>query len=178
VGKNGSIDWLRAAPTRAVPRRSWVLEQRTVVNLLGRFEHGAALPHKARRARDIHTDDGVVSIIDCMPIRGRTSTSSGSLEASRVGSRCMDLRSGSTTVDRPVGRAGRRGILWPSPANDRERRTHGGQATVADFVVEAGEQVLFGRHPSHQPPPTRRAVRDRDWWRHWAKQCTYGVETL
>ncbi len=60
-------------------------------------------------------------------------------------------------------------------------RTHGaGKATVADFVVNAGEKVPFvlAYHPSHETPPravdAERAIKETArWWRRWASQCTY-----
>ena len=63
--------------------------------------------------------------------------------------------------------------------------THGaGKATVADFVVEAGEKVPFvARVPrvARATPPRlatcERAIKETArWWRKWAKQCTYDGE--
>jgi GH15 family glucan-1,4-alpha-glucosidase len=75
--------------------------------------------------------------------------------------------------------AGPDAICLNTPAH-----THGaGKATVADFVVAAGEQVPFvlAYHPSHQPAPrfadAARAVKETaSWWRNWAKKCEYHGE--
>jgi GH15 family glucan-1,4-alpha-glucosidase len=58
---------------------------------------------------------------------------------------------------------------------------HGkGMATVAEFVVRAGERIPFvlAWHPSHQPPPpvidAEAALRDTlAWWQRWSDRCSY-----
>ena len=194
VGKNGSIDWL------CVPR----FDSGAVFAALlgdrdnGRWQIGPAggLRRTERRYLDdtlvlettFHTDEGVVRLTDCMPIRGRTVDIVRLVEgvSGRVPMH-MDLtiRFDYGSIVPWVGRgddgilsavAGPDAICLNTPAH-----THGaGKATVADFVVEAGEQVPFvlAYHPSHQPAPrfadAERAVKETEsWWRHWAKQCTY-----
>src|SRR3990170_1833324 len=78
VGKNGSIDWL------CVPRFD---SGAVFASLLGNDEHGrwqltpaGGIQRVERRYRDdtlvlettFHTDDGVVRIVDCMPIRSKS----------------------------------------------------------------------------------------------------------
>ena len=110
-----------------------------------------------------HTDDGVVRLTDCMPIRGRTVDIVRLVEgiSGRVPMH-MDLtiRFDYGSIVPWVGQADD-GILSAVAGPDAiclntPVHTHGaGKATVADFVVEAGEQVPFvlAYHASHQPAP-------------------------
>jgi GH15 family glucan-1,4-alpha-glucosidase len=194
VGKDGSIDWL------CVPRFD---SGAVFASLLGNRDNGrwqigpaGGHRHTARRYLDdtlvlettFHTDDGVVRLTDCMPIRGRTVDIVRLVEGveGRVPIH-MDLtiRFDYGSIVPWVGRgddgivsavAGPDAICLITPVH-----THGaGKATVADFVVEAGEKVPFvlAYHASHEPVPrfanAERAIKSTaSWWRHWAKQCTY-----
>ncbi len=197
VGKNGSIDWL------CVPRFD---SGAVFAALLGDRDNGrwqicpaGGLRRTERRYLDntlvlettFHTDDGVVRVTDCMPIRGRTVDVVRLVEgvSGRVPMH-MDLtiRFDYGSIVPWVGRSGD-GILSAVAGPDAiclrsPVHTHGaGKATVADFVVEAGEKLPFvlAYHPSHEPAPrfvdAERAVKETArWWRRWAKQCTYEGE--
>ena len=193
VGRNGSIDWL------CVPRFD---SGAVFAALLGDRTNGrwllapaGGLQRTERRYLDdtlvlettFHTDDGVVRVTDCMPIRGRTVDVMRLVEGveGRVPMH-MDLTirfdygsivpwvSDGDSLIHAV--AGPDAVLLETPV-----RTHGaGKATVADFVVEAGDKVPFSLayHESHAPPPRlascERAIKETArWWRQWAKQCTY-----
>jgi GH15 family glucan-1,4-alpha-glucosidase len=196
VGRDGSIDWL------CVPRFD---SGAVFAALLGTVDHGRWLLAPAggiqrveRRYRDetlvlettFHTDDGVVRIVDCMPIRGKTVDVVRVVEG--VSGRVpihMDLRirfdygSSLPWVTNQDGRlhatAGPDSVVLSTPAPVEGA----GGATVADFIVAAGDKVPFvlAWHPSHESPPrdisTLNAVeRTATWWRRWAKQCTYDGE--
>ena len=197
VGKNGSIDWL------CVPRFD---SGAVFAALLGDRDNGrwqiapaGGLRRTERRYLEntlvlettFHTDEGVVRLTDCMPIRGRTVDIVRLVEgvSGRVPMH-MDLtiRFDYGSIVPWVGRAAD-GILTAVAGPDAiclntPVRTDGaGKATVADFVVEAGETVpfLLAYHPSHQPAPrfanAERAVEETThWWRHWAGQCEYDGE--
>jgi GH15 family glucan-1,4-alpha-glucosidase len=193
VGRNGSIDWL------CVPRFD---SGAVFAALLGDRSNGrwliapaGGLQRTERRYLDdtlvlettFHTDDGVVKVTDCMPIRGRTVDVMRLVEgvAGRVPMH-MDL-----TIRFDYGSI----VPWVSDGDERIHavagpdavvletpvHTHGaGKATVADFVVEAGDKVPFSLayHPSHDEPPKlascERAIKETArWWRKWARQCTY-----
>jgi GH15 family glucan-1,4-alpha-glucosidase len=193
VGRNGSIDWL------CVPRFD---SGAVFAALLGDRNNGrwligpaGGLQRTERRYLDdtlvlettFHTDDGVVRLTDCMPIRGRTVDVMRLVEGieGRVpmhmdltirfdyGSIVPWVSDGDATIHAV---AGPDAVMLATPV-----ATHGaGKATVADFVVEAGDKVPFvlAYHASHVAPPrlanTERAIKETArWWRRWAKQCTY-----
>jgi GH15 family glucan-1,4-alpha-glucosidase len=194
VGKNGSIDWL------CVPR----FDSGAVFSaLLGDRDNGhwqiapaGGLQRVERRYLEntlvlettFHTDDGVVKITDCMPNRGKTVDVVRIVEgiSGRVPMHLdMTIRFDYGSIVPWVGRvedeslhavAGPDAMILRTPVH-----THGaGKATIADFIVNAGEKVPFvlAYYESHQPPPraidAERAIEETArWWRHWAKQCTY-----
>jgi GH15 family glucan-1,4-alpha-glucosidase len=195
VGKNGSIDWL------CVPRFD---SGAVFASLLGDRNNGrwqiapaGGLQRVERKYLEntlvlettFITDDGVVKVTDCMPNRGRTVDIVRLVEgvSGRVPMHMdMTIRFDYGSIVPWVGRsdddetlsavAGPDAIVLRAPVH-----THGaGKATIADFVVSAGEKVPFvlAYYASHQEPPrpinAERAIKETaSWWRHWAKQCTY-----
>ena len=195
VGKNGSIDWL------CVPRFD---SGAVFAALLGNRDNGRwqiapagglqrverrYLEHTLVLETTFVTDDGVVKVTDCMPNRGRTVDVVRLVEgvSGRVPMHMdMTIRFDYGSIVPWVGRsdddetlraiAGPDAMVLRTPA-----RTHGaGKATIADFVVNAGEKVPFvlAYYASHEEPPrpvnAERAIKETaSWWRHWAKQCTY-----
>ncbi|MGZ4736136.1 MAG: glycoside hydrolase family 15 protein [Acidimicrobiia bacterium] len=194
VGKDGSIDWL------CVPRFD---SGAVFAALLGDRNHGrwqiapaGGLQRVERRYLEntlvlettFHTDDGVVKLTDCMPIRGRTVDIVRVVEgiSGRVPMHMdMTIRFDYGSIVPWVGRVGDqalRAVAGPDAMVLRTPvHTHGaGKATVADFVVEAGETVpfLLAYYASHEAPPRaanpERAIKETaSWWRKWAGQCTY-----
>ena len=196
VGKDGSIDWL------CVPRFD---SGAVFAALLGTIDHGrwrlapaGGIQRVERRYRGetlvlettFHTDDGVVRVVDCMPIRTRTVDIVRVVEcvSGRVPMH-MDLRmrfdygSDMPWVTDQDGRlhatAGPDSMCLTTPAH-----TEGaGPSTVADFIVGPGDTVPFvlAWHPSHEHPPHSGDAlgmvrRTEAWWRHWSSQCTYTGE--
>ena len=194
VGKNGSIDWF------CVPRFD---SGAVFAALLGDRDNGrwqiapaGGLQRVERRYLEntlvlettFHTDDGVVRLTDCMPNRGRTVDVVRLVEgiSGRVPMHLdMTIRFDYGSITPWVGRfedqslravAGPDGMILRTPVH-----THGaGKATIADFIVNAGEKVPFvlAHYQSHQPPPrpidAERAIKETArWWRRWAEQCTY-----
>jgi GH15 family glucan-1,4-alpha-glucosidase len=196
VGKDCSIDWL------CTPRFD---SAAVFAALLGDVEHGrwklapaGGIRRVQRRYRGdtlvlettFDTDDGVVRVVDCMPIRKKTVDVVRVVEgvSGRVPMH-MDLRmrfdygSSLPWVTHDDGRlhatAGPDSIVLSTPAPIEGA----GRATVADFVVEKGDAVPFvmAWHASHEPAPRDfdgvAAVRKTEaWWRRWSKRCQYDGE--
>jgi len=197
VAKDGSIDWL------CVPRFD---SGAVFAALLGDVEHGrwqltpaGGIQRVERRYRDdtlvlettFHTDDGVVRIVDCMPIRSKSVDVVRIVEG--VSGRVpihMDLRlrfdyganlPWVTDQDgRLHGTAGPDSIVLSTPV----KVEGAGRSSVADFVVGEGDEVPFvlAWHPSHQQSPkdadAERAIAATDaWWQRWSGRCTYQGES-
>lgn len=196
VGRDGSIDWL------CFPRFD---SGACFAALLGTPEHGRWLVAPVGEVRRTHrsyrgdtlvldttfeTDEGAVTVTDCMPIR----TSEPDLVRlvrgvrGRVRMRTelivrFDYGSITPWVRRENG--GVRAIAGPDTI---ELRTpvplHGEHwATVAEFDVEEGQEVPFVLHwhRSHvEAPPAIDAadavVSTVAWWEEWASRCTYTGE--
>jgi GH15 family glucan-1,4-alpha-glucosidase len=193
VGKDGSIDWL------CVPRFD---SGAVFAALLGTPDHGrwklapaGGIQRIERRYRGdtlilettFHTDDGVVRIVDCMPIRGRSVDTVRIVEG--VSGRVpihMDLR-----IRFDYGS----NLPWVTDGDGRVHATAGpdsmvlataaptegaGPATVSDFVVREGDSVPFvlSWHESYEKPPgdcdAHEIVRKTEaWWNRWSKKCKY-----
>ncbi|MGH9025191.1 MAG: glycoside hydrolase family 15 protein [Acidimicrobiia bacterium] len=196
VGKDGSIDWL------CTPRFD---SAAVFAGLLGSDDHGrwklapaGGVQRIERRYRGdtlvlettFHTDDGVVRVVDCMPIRQKTVDIVRVVEG--VSGRVpvhMDLRmrfdygSSLPWVTHQDGRmhatAGPDSMVLSTPAHVEGA----GRATVSDFVVGKGESVPFvlAWHPSHEHPPRGddglEALRRTEvWWSRWSKRSKYEGE--
>ncbi|MEZ5170628.1 MAG: glycoside hydrolase family 15 protein [Acidimicrobiia bacterium] len=197
VDRNGSIDWL------CVPRFD---SGAVFAALLGEVENGRWLLAPAGGIRRIersyrdgtlvlettfHTDDGVVRLIDFMPIRDETVDVVRIVEG--VSGRVpihMDLRirfdygSNLPWVVCEDGRthatAGPDSMVLSTPAP-----TEGaGPSTVSDFVVQTGDRIPFvlAWHPSHVDAPPEGDADDAlqrtdDWWREWSGRCNFHDES-
>ena len=174
VGKDGSIDWLCAprfnsgamfaAILGSPDNGRWLVAPAGGVQRVERRYRGDTLVLETT----FHTDDGVVRIVDCMPIRGTSVDMVRIVEG--VSGRVpihMDLRvrfdygSIRPWVVEADGlthaTAGPDAMVLTTPVH-----TEGaGAATVADFVVGEGEKVPFvlAWYPSHEQPPSVRRPR-------------------
>ncbi len=193
VGRDGSIDWL------TFPRFD---SAACFAALLGTPDHGRWLLAPAGHIRNIErhyrpgtlvletrftTGDGVVDLIDCMPIRD-----DGRLDIVRLvrgvsGTVAMQLH---LTVRMDYGSivpwvrrvdnglrivAGPDALTLTTPVDLRPE----GWSTVAEFAVGAGDEVPFALawNPSHLDPPSPMPVtesidRTTAWWEEWSNQCT------
>ena len=193
VAKNGSIDWLCAprfdsgavfaALLGTIDNGRWLLAPAGGIQRVERRYRGDTLVLETT----FHTDDGVVRIVDCMPIRGKTVDLVRIVEG--VSGRVpihMDLR-----MRFDYGQD----LPWVTNRDGRMHATAGpdsmvlttpvtvsgaGPSTVADFVVDAGDQVPFtlAWYASHEAAPRESSAvnavkRTEAWWRKWSKQCTY-----
>jgi GH15 family glucan-1,4-alpha-glucosidase len=191
VGIDGSIDWL------CLPRFD---SAACFAALLGTHDNGhwciapAASPIRTtRRYRpgtlvletEFTTPEGVVRLIDCMPVRGQNPDVVRIVEgvSGRVPMH-MDLVMrfdyGLTVpwVRRLDG--GIRAIAGPAALQLRTPVPTRGEdlTTTADFSVGPGDRVPFvlTGGPSHLPPPdpidAEQALAETDaWWREWSDRC-------
>ena len=193
VGRNGSIDWL------CVPRFD---SAACFAALLGTPDHGRwiispteASPRVTRAYRDetlvlettFETDTGVVVVIDCMPVRTAAPDVVRVVRGVRGTVRMrtelivrFDYGSITPWVRREEGGvcavAGPDTLHLQTPVPLKGE----GWTTSGEFEVAAGDEVpfLLTWHPSHEAAPPRidplRAIdATAEWWREWARRCTY-----
>ena len=201
VSRNGSIDWL------CWPRLD---SGACFAALLGAPEHGRWLvapadpePRVQRRYRGdtliletfFETDDGAVTLVDFMPVRGSQSDLVRMIvgRRGRVAMRTelvLRFDYGSTvpwvtTVDDGSPHGMLRAIAGPDMVllrSDVPLRGEG-LSTVGEFTVSAGETATFvlTYSPSHLPPPTpvepfSALAATEELWNDWAARCTYRGE--
>jgi GH15 family glucan-1,4-alpha-glucosidase len=192
VGRNGSIDWLSfprfdsgacfAALLGTPENGRWLLTPHGEVSRARRWYHPGTLILET----EFTTADGVVSVIDFMPVR------SGLPDLVRivVGRRGrvhmrlelvirFDYGSIVPWVQRIPG--GISAIGGPDSLTLRsDVPLHGEDLrTVADFDVSEGQRVKFDLtwHPSHVAFQSELDVeqalkRTEEWWREWSGRCT------
>lgn len=191
VGRDGSIDWL------TFPRFD---SPACFAALLGTPDHGRWLVAPAggvRRVRrryrpgtlvletEFETEDGVVVVVDCMPVRGEALDLVRLVEcrSGRVPMRMhltarMDYGSIVPWVRRTeVGLsmvAGPDALVLHTPVHIRGE----GFSSVAEFEVTAGDCVPFELiwHPSHLATPSPMGAAEavaftEAWWTDWSARC-------
>jgi GH15 family glucan-1,4-alpha-glucosidase len=192
VGRDGSLDWL------CLPRFD---SPACFAALLGNEGNGrwqiapaAKVRRTTRRYRgdtlvletEFEVDDGVVRLVDCMPIRRDFPRVVRVVEGVR-GSVAMKM---TLAVRFDYGRT----TPWVSGGDDWLTALAGPDAidvscdvplsgqtpATAEFAVAAGQQVAFVAtwHPSHEPsPPPIDAVavlaQTEAWWREWSARSAY-----
>jgi GH15 family glucan-1,4-alpha-glucosidase len=196
IGRNGSVDWL------CFPRFD---SGACFAALLGERQHGRWLlaPQGNVRRADRHyrdstliletemeNDEGVVRIIDFMPIRGKAPDLVRIVVGVRgrvtmrtelairydYGSIVPRVRVGSRRV---CAIAGPDALVLAAPVEMRHRAQD--DVIVADFAIDPGQHAGFVLtwHPSNEAPPEspdpERACRDTyEWWRAWADRARDG----
>ena len=195
VGRDGSIDWL------CLPRFD---SGACFAALLGDRSNGrwrlapSEEPQRVERRylpgtlvleTTFHTSDGVVRVVDCMPIRSDVPDVVRVVEGvSGSVPMMMDLvlrpDYGSTVpwVRRLDGALSL--VAGPDAFELRSAvEVHGeDRSTVASFAVSAGDRVPFVLtwHPSNEPSPPRSDDVDGmvtatvAWWEEWSGRCTGG----
>jgi GH15 family glucan-1,4-alpha-glucosidase len=193
VARNGSIDWL------CFPRFD---SGACFSALLGSEEHGrwlispaGTIRHIERRYRegtlvletDYETDDGAVTLIDCMPPRSREPDLVRMVIGRRGQVRMhmqLVIRFDYGSIVPWVRRTenGIRAVAGPDTLNLRTGVPLRGEnlRTEAEFTVAEGERVPFVLtwHPSHEPTPAAIDAEEiiaatEDWWKEWSNRCTY-----
>ncbi len=198
ISRDGSMDWL------CLPRFD---SAACFAALLGTPENGRWLltpigEVKSTRRRyrdgtlvletDYETDEGAVTVIDCMPVRVRAQAPDvvRVVEGKRGQVRMkMELiirfYYGSIIpwVKRVTG--GISAVAGPDHLQliTSVPLTSQGFSTIAEFTVAAGQREAFTLvwHPSHQqmPPPIDpwwAILETERWWREWSERCTYHGE--
>jgi GH15 family glucan-1,4-alpha-glucosidase len=193
VARNGSIDWL------CFPRFD---SGACFSALLGSEEHGRWLISPAttirqirRRYRegtlvletDYETDDGAVTLIDCMPPRSREPD----LVRMVVGNGGQVRMKMQLTIRFDYGsivpwvrrtKDGIRAIAGPDRLDlSTTVPVHGENfRTEAEFTVREGERIPFVLmwHPSHDSEPAMVDAEEiiahtEQWWQEWSNRCTY-----
>jgi len=188
VGRDGSIDWL------TFPRFD---SPACFAALLGSEEHGRWLIAPAGGVRRVerayrpgtlvldttfHTDDGVVTVTDCMPVRGEALDLVRLVRgvSGRVPMRMhLTVRFDYGSIVPWVKQAdgGLSMVAGPDALVLRTPMPVRGEdfSSVADFTVGAGQEVPFELiwHPSHLPVPEpgecRAAIDETEqWWTGWS----------
>jgi GH15 family glucan-1,4-alpha-glucosidase len=193
VGRDGSIDWL------CLPRFD---SDACFARLLGDADNGfwriapATDDYEVRRRyrpdtlvleTEFETAEGVVRLVDCMPIRETHPQVVRMVQAVRgsVAMR-MDLRMRFGYGSMVPWVRGVDGLLVAISGPDALAlwtpiRTRGqDMTTVAEFTTAAEEHIPFVLtwYPSHDPPPrpvdAHFAIKDTEmWWRDWSSMCTF-----
>jgi GH15 family glucan-1,4-alpha-glucosidase len=193
VGLDGSIDWL------CFP---WFDSAACFAAILGTPDNGRWLlcPAKKqtkveRRYRgdtliletDYETEDGAVTVIDCMPPRDNRADVVRVVVGKRGSVRMrmeLVIRFDYGSIVPWVQRtetgisavAGPDSLFLDTPVELR------GEAftTVADFTVSAGQSIPFALtwYPSHETPPDRcepdkLIEQTESWWQDWSSHCSY-----
>jgi GH15 family glucan-1,4-alpha-glucosidase len=193
VSRSGSIDWL------CFPRFD---SPACFAALLGGPEHGrwllapAGEPRAVRRRyregtlvleTEFETAEGVVAVIDCMPVRGDVPDVFRVVEGRRgrvpmrteltirfdYGSLIPWVR---RTEDGLTAIGGVNLVRVRTPVPLRGENRH----TVGEFTVSPGEQIPFtlewqrSYQPSAAPEDPERSIEATErWWREWSDRCTY-----
>lgn len=198
ISRDGSIDWL------CLPRFD---SPACFARLLGEADNGRwriAPRDECRSIRrryrgdtlvletEFETPEGVVNVIDLMPIAANDSRSdiirivrgvSGSVtmrmelilrfEYGRIMPWVSRISAGISAVAAPSA------LLLTAPIAMRGRDFK----TVADFTVGQGQTVAFTltRYPSHEsmpePPDAARSLSETEaWWKEWSRRCKYEGE--
>lgn len=196
VGRDGSIDWL------CMPRFD---SPACFASLLGTPEHGRwlvapAVPVRRVRRRyrpgtlvletEFETDAGVVTLVDCMPVRagpphvirvvrGDSGTVPMRLELVirfDYGSLVPWVRRSADGLE-VIGGSNVVRFRTPVPLEGRDF------TTLSEFSVSAGERVPFtltwtSFSESDTPAPDpEAAIEETDaWWQEWSGRCTYQSE--
>ena len=192
VGRDGSIDWLTfprfdspscfTALLGTAANGRWLIAPRgEVTHVERRYRPGTLVLETTS-----HTPDGVVRVVDCMPVRDQT------LQVVR---RIEGLEGRVTVQVELVVRPDYGSIVpWVRRDGDQQRFVAGPDALVltspvllepdgwrhvAEVTVAEGETVDFelAWHPSNEPTPASEDVglsirRTTEWWERWSARCT------
>jgi GH15 family glucan-1,4-alpha-glucosidase len=191
VGKSGSIDWLClprfdsgacfAALLGSPQNGRWLLAPAGEVTKVERRYRPGSLVLET----DFHTPEGVVRVVDCMPLRGKypdvvrqVQGLSGTVRMRLELVIRFDYGHIVPWVKKDDGLlhaiAGPDALVLRTPVP-----THGKDlTTAAELSVRAGERVPFALtwYPSHERPPEAvdvdRAIDETDqFWRTWSSRC-------
>ncbi len=193
VARDGSVDWLCfprfdsgacfAALLGTQENGRWLLSPASQIKSIQRRYRKGMLVLET----DYETQDGAVTLVDCMPPRSKESD----LVRLIVGRRGQVRMRMQLIIRFDYGSI----IPWVRGTNNGIRAIAGpdilvlqtnvalqseGLATTAEFTVSEGERIPFVLmwHPSHEPtPPIADAeemiTHTERWWQRWSNRCTY-----
>jgi GH15 family glucan-1,4-alpha-glucosidase len=193
VARDGSVDWLCfprfdsgacfAALLGTQENGRWLLSPASQIKSIQRRYRKGTLVLET----DYETQDGAVTLVDCMPPRSKESD----LVRLIVGRRGQVRMRMQLIIRFDYGSI----IPWMRGTNNGIRAIAGpdilvlqtnvalqseGLATTAEFTVSEGERIPFVLmwHPSHEPtPPIADAeemiTHTERWWQRWSNRCTY-----
>lgn len=193
VGRDGSIDWLClsrfdsgacfAALLGSEENGRWLVTPANKIHSIRRQYRPGTLVLQT----DFETQDGAVTLIDCMPPRSEEPD----LVRMVVGRRGQVRMRMQLIIRFDYGSI----VPWVCRTDKGIRAIAGpdtlvlytnvnlcgeGFTTTAEFTVSEGERVPFLLlwHPSHQPMPppidAEETIAQTDqWWKEWSKRCTY-----
>jgi GH15 family glucan-1,4-alpha-glucosidase len=193
VARDGSIDWLCfprfdsgacfAALLGTQENGRWLLSPASQIKSIQRRYRKGTLVLET----DYETEDGAVTLIDCMPPR----TKESDLVRLIVGRRGQVRMRMQLIIRFDYGSI----IPWVRGTNNGIRAIAGpdilvlqtnvalqseGLATTAEFTVSEGERIPFVLmwHPSHEPTPPivdaeEMVTHTERWWQRWSNRCTY-----
>jgi GH15 family glucan-1,4-alpha-glucosidase len=193
VARDGSMDWLCfprfdsgacfAALLGSEENGRWLLSPANKIQSIRRRYREDTLVLET----DYETEDGAVTVIDCMPPRSKE-PDVVRMVVGRRGQVRMRMR---LTIRFDYGsivpwvrrtHKGIRAIAGPDTLvlqTDVDLRGEG-LTTVAEFTVSEGERVPFVLlwHPSHERTPSiddpeGTIVHTERWWQEWSSRCTY-----
>lgn len=193
VGRDGSIDWLCfprfdsgacfAALLGTPEHGRWLLGPKgSVGNIRRSYREGTLILET-----DYETDEGAVTVIDCMPPRSQMPD----LVRTVVGRRgCVSMHMelairfdyGSIVPWVRQIEGGIQAVAGPDTLLlQTEVELRGENFTsVADFTVSEGQSIPFvlSWHPSHEPAktpiePAETIESTEQWWREWSDRCSY-----
>jgi GH15 family glucan-1,4-alpha-glucosidase len=193
VARDGSIDWLClprfdsgacfAALVGSEENGRWLLAPSGQIRKIERRYRSGTLLLET----DFETEDGAVTLIDCMPPRS-TEPDLVRMVVGRRGQVRMRMQlvirfdygsivpwvRRTDSGIRAVGGPDTLDLQTPVPLQGQNFRTE------ADFVVREGQRVpfLLTWHPSHEAPPSaldpEEIIAHTDgWWQEWSNRCTY-----
>ena len=193
VGRDGSIDWLCfprfdsgacfAALLGTEENGRWLLAPSGEIKTIRRRYREGTLVLET----DYETDEGSVTVIDCMPPRSREPDLVRVVVGRRGQLRMrmqliirFDYGSIIPWVRRTEG--GIHAIGGPDALVLQTNVALRGKdfTTTAEFIVTEGERVSFVLvwHPAEQPIPTvvdpeETVIHTEQWWRDWSGRCSY-----
>jgi GH15 family glucan-1,4-alpha-glucosidase len=193
VSREGSIDWLClprfdsaacfAALLGSPDHGRWLLTPDCAVRIVRRRYREGTLVLET----EYQTDDGIVVVTDCMPVREQAPDLVRVVECKRGQVRMrtelvlrfdygaiipwvQKINGGIAAIAGPD----RIVLITPVPLHGE------GFTTVAEFTVSAGQREAFTLiwHPSHQEMPAPidpwwAILGTEHWWREWSDRCTY-----
>ncbi len=194
VGNNGSIDWLCvprfdspacfAALLGTERNGRWLIAPKGEVRRTQRQYRGDTLVLET----EFETSDGVVAIVDFMPIRERyKKVELVRIVEGRKGHVAMHMEAifrfdYGHVIPWVTSKANSlRAIAGPDAIKLRTSVPMRGEdfATKADFTVAEGQRIPFTLtyYPSHEPEPGEKhpyhmLTETESWWREWAGRCT------